>query len=289
MTTAPPSTDFASTLTAKSRHIRVGAQELYTLTLTPRVRPEVNGPWLVFLHEGLGCTAMWHDFPHRLVQTTQRPALVYDRQGYGRSAPRRRAPGLHYLKEEAETLLPALLARMDIEAPVLIGHSDGGTIALLYAALHPRRVKRVITEAAHVLVEPITIKGIRTTVEAFQRGGLHAQLARYHGGRTREVFYHWADIWLADAFRSWNIEACLPRIRCDVLVMQGRDDPYGSLRQVKAITDGIGSQARPCLIPSCGHAPHREKPRRTLAAMRDFILYGHRSSDATTESGTLTC
>ncbi len=287
MTTAPPNTAFASMLTTKSQRVRVGAQELYTLTLTPRDPPAGKAPWLVFLHEGLGCTAMWRDFPHRLVQATQRPALVYDRQGYGRSAPRRRPPGLDYLQEEAETLLPALLDRLDIEAPVLIGHSDGGTIALQYAALHPRRVKGVITEAAHVLVEPITIKGIRTTVAAFQEGGLHARLAYYHGSRTREMFYHWADIWLADAFRSWNIEACLPRIQCDVLVLQGLDDRYGTPRQVKAITDGIGSRARPLLIPSCGHAPHREAPRRTLAAMYAFILSGHGSPDPTALSSDL--
>ncbi|MDJ0809550.1 MAG: alpha/beta hydrolase [Desulfobacterales bacterium] len=285
MTIAPLSTAFASTLTAESRHVRVGAQELYTLTLTPRNLRADKAPWLVFLHEGLGCTAMWRDFPHRLVQATQRPALVYDRQGYGRSAPRRRPPGLDYLQEEAQTHLPALLDRLDIEAPVLIGHSDGGTIALQYAALHPRRVTAVITEAAHVLVEPITIRGIRTAVSAFQQGGLHTRLAHYHGRRTREMFYHWADIWLADAFRSWNIEACLPRIRCEVLVLQGLADHYGTLRQVKAITDGIGSRARPLLIPSCGHAPHREAPRRTLAAMRDFIIDGHGSPDPTAEDG----
>ncbi len=288
MTTAPPNTAFASTLSAKSRHVQVGGQELYTLTLTPRDRPAPEAPWLVFLHEGLGCTAMWHDFPHRLVQATQRPALVFDRQGFGRSAPRRRPPGLNYLQEEAETLLPALLDRLDIDAPVLIGHSDGGTIALQYAALHPRRVKGIITEAAHVLVEPITLEGIRTAREAFQQGGLYERLARYHGTRTREMFYHWADIWLADAFRPWNIEACLPRIRCDVLVLQGLADNYGTLRQVKAITDGIGSRARSCLLPSCGHAPHREAPRRTLAVMRDFILCGHGSPDPTAANGDLT-
>ncbi len=268
----PTSTSRASTLTATSRQVSIGGHDLYTLTLLPRDLAAEEEPWLVFLHEGLGCTAMWHDFPHRLVQLTRKPALVYDRQGYGRSGPRPQPPGIDYLHREAETLLPALLDHFGIETPVLIGHSDGGTIALLYAARFPQRVTGVIAEAAHVLVEAVTLEGIRATVEAFQKGDLNARLARYHGEHTREMFYYWADIWLSEAFQGWNIEACLPNIRCDVLVLQGLSDRYGTVRQAKAMAEGIGSRARQCLIRSCGHAPHREAPRRTLAAMRQFIL-----------------
>lgn len=267
-----PSPLKASLLEATSRHVSIGGHDLYTLTLTPPNHKAGTNPWLIFLHEGLGCTAMWHDFPHRLVQATQRPALVYDRQGYGRSSPRRQPPGVDYLHQEAEVLLPALLDHFGIETSLLIGHSDGGTIALLYAAQFPQRVAGVIAVAAHVLVESVTLAGIRDTVEAFQRWDLCARLSRYHGARTHEMFHHWADTWLSESFRNWNIEACLPKINCEVLVLQGLADRYATVRQVKAITEGIGSRARQCLIPSCGHTPHRETPRRTLEAMRQFIL-----------------
>ena len=265
----------SSKLECTSRHVRIGNQDLYTLTLVPRARMASQKPWLVFLHEGLGCTAMWHDFPHWMVNATQRPALVYDRQGYGRSAPRGQPPGQDYLQEEAEALLPALLDYFNLDAPVLIGHSDGGTIALLYAARFPQRVTRVVAEAAHVMMEPATLDGIRAAVEAFRQGDLEKRLARYHGDRTREIFYHWADIWLAEEFRHWSVEARLSEIRCEVLVIQGLADRYGTPRQVRAMVNGIGAGARQLLIPSCGHVPHREAPQRTLAAIRQFILHGH--------------
>jgi pimeloyl-ACP methyl ester carboxylesterase len=131
-------------------------------------------------------------------------------------------------------------------------------------------VAGVVAEAAHVLVEEVTLAGIRTTVEAFRHGDLEARLARYHGRQTRATFFNWADTWLADAFRDWNIEACLPQIRCAVLVLQGLDDPYGTSRQATAIAAGIGARARQVLLADCGHTPHREAPRRTLEAIRDF-------------------
>ncbi len=282
-------TTHAPALAATTRHVSIDGHDLHTLTLAPRDRAAQEEPWLVFLHEGLGCTAMWHDYPHRLVQATGRPGLVYDRPGYGRSGPRRQPPGIDYLQREAEKGLPALLDHFGIEAPVLIGHSDGGTIALLYAARFPQRVAGVIAEAAHVLVEAVTLEGIRATVAAFTAGDLNARLARYHGGHTREMFYHWAGIWLSEAFRNWNIEACLPDIRCDVLVLQGLSDGYGTVRQANAITGGVGSRARQCLIPACGHAPHREAPRRSLAAMRQFILEGREAPDPGEEDNSASC
>ena len=285
----PSRAPLVSTHKATSRQVPIGGRDIHTLILTPGDEPAVEGPWLVFLHEGLGCTAMWHDFPHRLAQATGKPALIYDRQGYGRSGPRRRPSTVGYLQEEAETILPALLDHFGIEAPFLIGHSDGGTIALLFASRFRRRAAGVITEAAHVFVETETLEGIRATRHAFEHGGLEDQLSRYHGTRTREMFYHWADVWLSAAFRDWNVEACLPLIRCATLVIQGRDDPYGTVRQVEAIAGGIGPRARPCLIPSCGHAPHREAPRHTLAAMRRFILAGRRTPDPETAGRIASC
>ncbi|MDJ0720193.1 MAG: alpha/beta hydrolase [Desulfobacterales bacterium] len=284
-----PRDSSATALTATSRQVSIEGQDIHTLTLTPGDRAAVEGPWLVFLHEGLGCTAMWHDFPHRLARATRCPVLVYDRQGYGRSSARRRPPTTGYLQEEAETTLPALLDRFGIQAPFLIGHSDGGTIALLFAARSGQRAGGVIAEGAHVFVETVTLEGIRATVDAFERGGLADQLSRYHGTRTREMFYHWADVWLSGAFGDWNIEAWLPQIRCAALVIQGLDDPYGTVRQVEAIAGGIGPRARAYLIPSCGHAPHREAPRRTLEAMRRFIQAGCRTREPQAASRNVSC
>ncbi len=264
-----PQAPMAPALETRSRYVSIVGQDIYTLTLKDAASAEE--PWLVFLHEGLGCTAMWHDFPHRLALATGKPALIYDRQGYGRSGPRRRPSGVDYLQQEAETALPALLDHFGIETAILIGHSDGGTIALLFASRFRQRAAGVIAEAAHVFVEPATLKGIRATVAAFAQGGLEDQLSRYHGSRTRAMFYNWSDVWLSSGFRNWNIEGCLPQIRCGVLVIQGLNDRYGTVRQIDAIAGGIGPQARRWLIPSCGHAPHREAPRRTLAAMQRFI------------------
>lgn len=282
--TRPP-----TTVSSDSRHLSIGGQDFYTRTLTPQDCMVSEGPWLIFLHEGLGCTEMWHDFPERVVNATRRPALVYDRQGYGRSAPRRGPPGIDYLQVEAETVLPALLDHFGLRNPILVGHSDGGTIALLYAARFPRRVTGVIAEAAHVMVETVTLDGIRATVEAFRRGDLEARLSRYHGARTRAMFFNWADTWLSEEFRSWNIEARLPEIRCDVLVLQGLTDRYGTARQASAIVRGIGPRACQVLLPSCGHAPHREAPRRTLAAIQQFILSGHSPLDPNTEEVEVSC
>ncbi|MDJ0856870.1 MAG: alpha/beta hydrolase [Desulfobacterales bacterium] len=285
----PRQTPIVSALNAASRQVAIDGLDIHTLALTPVDRAPVEGPWLVFLHEGLGCTAMWHDFPHRLANATQTPALVYDRRGYGRSGPRRRPPGVDYLQEEAETILPALLAHFGIGTALLIGHSDGGTIALHFASRFRQRVIGVIAEAAHVFVESVTLEGIQVAVEAFEHGGLRDQLSRYHGAHTRDMFYHWADVWRSEAFRNWNIEACLPHIRCAVLVIQGLEDRYGTIRQVDAITNGIGTRARRYLIPSCGHTPHREAPRRTLAAMRRFILENARAPLPAAADGSAPC
>lgn len=251
--------------------VTIDGLRLYTRILALAATRPTNAPWLVFLHEGLGCTDAWHDFPAKVVQATRLPALLYDRQGYGRSQPRREPPGVDYLQVEAEAVLPALLTHFGIDRPILIGHSDGGTIALLYAARYPRQVLGIIAEAAHVLVETVTLAGIRATVEAFRHGDLEARLSRYHGAHTRQTFFNWADTWLSDDFRDWNIEACLPKIRSRLLVLQGLADPYGTAHQAAAIAAGAGGRVRQVLIPDCGHVPHRQAPRRTLAAVHRFI------------------
>ena len=226
---------------------------------------------LVFLHEGLGCTAMWHDFPTLVAGDTGLPCVVYDRSGYGRSSRHSSPRDERYLHIEAQDILPRLLDLLQIERAILIGHSDGGSIALLTAAACPERIAGIVTEAAHVFVEPITLEGIRDTVAAYDPRHLEQRLARYHGEKARELFFAWADTWQSSSFRNWNIEDCLGMIQCPALIIQGRDDPYGSVRQVESIVSGIGSQATPLLIPNCGHAPHRDVPGQVRDAINDFV------------------
>ncbi len=232
-------------------------------------RWQPDRPALVLLHEGLGCIELWRDFPHRLAQRTGLDALVYDRPGYGGSDPDPLPRGADYLHREATERLPALLQREGIHAPVLVGHSDGGSIALLHAAAHP--VAACITMAAHVLVEEITLEGIRAARRAWQKTDLRERLARYHGTNTDRAYRSWVETWLAPWFRDWNIEAELAGITASVLALQGEADEYGSRSQVERIVAGCAGRAEPCLLPDCGHSPHREQPEAAVAAIAGFL------------------
>jgi len=228
-------------------------------------------PLLVFLHEGLGCAAMWGDFPRRLCAETGCPGLLYDRVGYGGSSSFRASRTVDYLHDYAREELPAVLARLaPAQDYIVVGHSDGGSIGLIHAATQPPNLRGLITEAAHVFVEPVTLAGIRAAVDAYQAGRLRG-LSRYHGGHTDEVFRAWHEIWLDDAFRDWNIEALLPDVRVPLLAIQGADDQYGTPAQVEAIVAAVHC-ARPALLADCGHVPHREQRDQALLLIRDFVL-----------------
>lgn len=258
-------------LVIQEETLTIRRQRLFYRRLAPLRLGAGTTPHLVFLHEGLGCTAMWHDFPDQVVTDTGLPGIVYDRTGHGRSQINHRPRDKHYLHVEAQDILPRLLEHLQIERAILIGHSDGGSIALLAAAACPDRIAGIVTEAAHVFVEPLTLQGIRETVAAYEPRHLEQRLARYHGTKARGLFFAWADTWQSASFRNWNIEDCLGGIQCPALVIQGRDDPYGSPRQVQSIVAGIGSQATAMLIPACGHAPHRDTPEPVREAIAEFV------------------
>lgn len=227
-------------------------------------------PWLVFLHEGLGCTAMWGDFPQRLCAAAGCPGLIYDRIGYGRSSPQPQPRTANYLHQYALDELPAVLAHLlPGRDYVIVGHSDGGSIGLIHAAARPSGLRGLITEAAHVFVEPETLAGIRAAVAAHADGKLRG-LARFHGDRADDVFRAWHEIWLDDSFRLWNIEARLPEIAVPVLAIQGTNDQYGTSAQVEAIVGSVaGGQA--AMVDDCAHVPHREQAERVLALVRAFL------------------
>lgn len=235
------------------------------------IQGDADRPYLVFLHEGLGCHAMWKRFPERLCRLTGFPGLVYDRLGYGRSSSLTHARTIDYLHEYALVELPALLGTVIADRPfILYGHSDGGSISLIYAAERPPLLKGVITEAAHVFVEPETIAGVRSIDEKWEKGELR-RLSTYHGEKTGTIFKAWSNTWLSDGFRSWNIESLLPRIEVPLLAIQGTDDPHGTLNQVEAIVSGSAGDARRAIIEHCGHAPHLEAQEDLLEILHRFV------------------
>jgi len=229
-----------------------------------------DAPTLVFLHEGLGSVALWRDFPAKLAARTGAAVLIYSRRGYGKSdqlaAPRKP----DYMHDEALIVLPALLRELGIANPILIGHSDGASIALIHAGSGRFSVRALILEAPHVFVEDVTVVSIEQAKLAYRTTDLGKRLARYHDDPDH-AFWGWNDIWLDPAFRAWNIEAYLPGVRSPVLAIQGADDEYGSLAQLDAIERGVAGPFERLVLAQCKHSPHRDQEAATLEAMARFI------------------
>jgi len=214
---------------------------------------------------------MWRDFPERFCNTHGFRGLAFSRYGYGQSTPRPLASPLplSYLHDQAYEALPALLAALGIVRPWLFGHSDGGSISLLYAARYPENVSGAVVMAPHIFVEDITIDGIRRARDAFATTDLRARLARHHRD-AESVFRGWNDAWLDPGFRAWNIEDRLSAIACPVLAIQGEEDEYGTLEQIYGI-ERQAPRARALAIPACGHSPHRDQPEAVSRAAGAFI------------------
>ena len=232
--------------------------------------PASGGTALVFLHEGLGCVDMWRGVPETLARLTGLPAFAYSRAGYGRSDGITLPRGADYHAPEAYDVLPAVLDAAGIGAAVMIGHSDGGTIALMAAGRDPR-IRGVVTMAAHVFNEDVTIQGIREARKAWRETDLRDRLRRHHGDNVDGAFLGWNDTWLADDFRAWNVESCLPAVTCPVLVVQGVDDQYGTAAQVRAIAAGVAGPAREVILADCGHSPHLEAPDALFPILNEFV------------------
>lgn len=226
-------------------------------------------PPLVFLHEGLGSVAMWRDFPARVADATGAETFVYSRRGYGRSARLEKPRTVDYMHREAGEVLPQLLDRLGIARPILIGHSDGASIALIYAGCRLPLAGAVLI-APHVFVEEKSLLAIVAAREMFRTTDLPQRLARYHDD-VEGAFRGWNDVWLDPAFRAWNVEAFVPRITAPLLLIQGEGDEYGTAAQVETIKRLAAAPCELQLLPDCGHSPQRDQPERTLELIAGFV------------------
>ena len=224
---------------------------------------------IVMLHEGLGSVAMWKDFPEQLALGTGCDVLVYSRYGHGKSERLAEKRSVDFMHHEAKVVLPELLRQFEIQRPIRLGHSDGASIALIYAGTWPEQVGALVLEAPHVFVEDLSIRSITAIRELYESGNLSQKLERYHD-HVDETFRGWNDIWLDPQFRDWNIEEYLAPISCPTLVIQGENDEYGTLAQVEAIQRG-GRATQSLILPRCGHSPHRDQPSMALDAISKFI------------------
>ena len=230
-----------------------------------------GAPVLVFLHEGLGSIRQWRDFPAQVATASGCAALVYDRYGYGQSdvlqEPRRTVRFMH---DEALIALPELTQNLHLSEVILIGHSDGASIALIHAG-GGHAVRGIVAMAPHVFIEPICIESIGKAVQTFETTDLAARLGRYHRD-ARKTFYGWADVWLDPEFGGWDIrEDYLPNVHCPVLAIQGYDDEYGTMAQLDEIKRRVKGPCELLKLEHCGHSPFRDQPDKTLAAVVDFV------------------
>lgn len=231
-----------------------------------------NGADLVLLHEGLGCVELWRDVPEALADMTGRRVFVYSRQGYGASDPCAVPRPVDFMHTEGLEVLPDVLVAAGIDRCVLVGHSDGGSIALINAGgVKDPRVEGVVTIAAHVFNEEICVASIREAKAAFETTDLREKLRRYHGNNVDCAFWGWNDVWLDPDFWQWNIEEFLSGIHVPVLAMQGTDDEYGTEAQVDAIVNGVSGPAEKKMIVGAKHSPHLQAKDDTLAAIAAFV------------------
>jgi pimeloyl-ACP methyl ester carboxylesterase len=240
--------------------------------------PADSAPTIVMLHEGLGCLALWRDFPDRLAEATGCGVFVYSRLGYGASDPVPLPRPLTYMEDEVHQVLPKLLDAIGFRRGVLLGHSDGASIAAVYAgSIEDHRVRGLVLYAPHFFVEDISVESIAAAKKAYDGSDLKQRLAKYHGDNVECAFRGWNDAWLAPGFREWNILDCLDHIRVPILIMQGANDEYGTLEQLRAAEQEATCPVEAIVLADCGHAPQSDQPERTIKETARFI--GHLMQD----------
>ncbi|MDM1524114.1 alpha/beta hydrolase [Empedobacter falsenii] len=237
------------------------------------IHHEINPerPTLIFLHDSLGCTQLWRDFPKEVAEKSNCNLFIYDRKGYGKSSPftidRRE---LTYMHDEAD-FLNQLVNHFNFKEIILFGHSDGGTIALLYAAKYHKNLKGIVVVGSHVIVEEITLNGIRAAKIAYAETNLKERLRKYHGDNTQKVFEMWTETWLRTDFVNFDIREELKNIKCPTLVIQGIDDEFGTMEQVIGIIDNVNGRKENYIVPDAKHTPFRENKVPTFEKTIEFI------------------
>ncbi|MGO9518762.1 MAG: alpha/beta fold hydrolase [Candidatus Korobacteraceae bacterium] len=244
----------------------VDGKRLETLWIQPG---HTERSTIVMLHEGLGSVALWKNFPKRLAARTGCRVLVYSRYGHGSSDKLMEKRPVEFMHHEGEVVLPELLDKLGITQPILLGHSDGGSISLIFAGKYPERPRALILEAPHVFVEDLSVSSITQAEVNYRTTDFPQKLGRYHA-HVDATFLGWNDIWLDPEFRSWNIEEYLPGIRCPILCIQGEEDEYGTIAQVEAIQARVPS-TEVMILPNCKHSPHRDQSEATLERMAEFV------------------
>jgi pimeloyl-ACP methyl ester carboxylesterase len=267
------------TVLAPTGTLRIGASDLEYRMIGPA--PD-QAPTIVMLHEGLGSAGLWGEFPEKLQTATGAGAFVYSRAGYGASTPVKLPRPLNYMHVEALEVLPKLLDRIGFRRGLLLGHSDGASIAAIYGGAHQdHRVNGIVLIAPHFIVEDISVISIAGIKQAYEISDLRAKLKRWHGD-VDNAFYGWNGAWLDPEFRSWDISDYLAYIRVPIAILQGADDQYGTIRQVEIAQEECYCSVEATIVPGVGHQPHREAPETTLAAISEFaerILYFHEGSE----------
>lgn len=258
------------TLPHTEHHIPTPAGTLFAARWMPE-GAAANAPTIILFHDSLGCTALWRDFPARLAEASGLPVLAYDRIGFGRSDAAAGPVTPDFVAAEAEANIPALREALRVDRFVAFGHSVGGGMAIVTAAMHPESCVAVITEAAQCFVEDRTLTGIREAQAMFALPGQMERLARHHGDKAAWVLEAWTGTWLSPRFAGWTLDAVLPRLRCPLLAIHGDRDEYGSRVHPERIVAGAGGAARMQWLEDCGHVPHRERPEEVLALVRDFL------------------
>jgi pimeloyl-ACP methyl ester carboxylesterase len=248
--------------------LHAGGKRLETRTIAAR---DARAPALVFLHEGLGSVTTWKDVPDRLAEMTGFGALVYSRAGYGASDPVTLPRPLDYMVPEGEVVLPAVLAAAGVERAVLVGHSDGASIAIVHAGSAPwPGLLGMVLEAPHVICEDRSVAAIALARDAYRHGDLREKLARHHGDNVDVAFRGWNDAWLDPGFRAMDLLPWAERARVPALLVQERDDPYGTTTQIALLEGAFGARAETLLLDGDGHAPHRDQPEVVLPAIAAF-------------------
>ena len=260
----------AMPLPVSDRRVVVDGVGLETRWIGP---PPEQAPTILMLHEGLGCVEMWRGFPQQLAEATGCGVALYSRVGYGRSDPCALPRPLSYMHDEATGVLPRLVDALEIRQGVLLGHSDGASIATIYLGRNQdHRIRGLVLMAPHFFVEDVSIASIAMAREAYATTDLRAKLARYHGANVDCAFRGWNDAWLDPGFRGWDIRDCLAYVRVPILIVQGEADEYGTPAQLRAAQDEAYCPVEIALMPGCGHSPHIQKTDETLKAIGEFTV-----------------